>query len=54
MSTRIFCKQNAKIETTFMRNLTEIDSFKIHKDVLILLRGNTQVIEAKKFSKKEE
>lgn len=53
MSTRKFCKQNAKIETTFMRNLTEVDSFEIKEDVLILLRGNIRVIEAKKASTKE-
>ena len=47
-STRKFCQENAEIESTFMRNLNEVDSFKIHKDVLILLRGKTQVIEAKK------
>ena len=54
MSTRKFCKQNAKIETTFMRNLSEVDNYKIDEDVLILLLGNTQLIEAKKVSEKEE
>ena len=53
MSTRKFCQENAEIETTFMRNLTEVGSFKIHKDVLILLRGKTQLIEAKKVLEKE-
>ncbi len=52
-STRKFCQENAEIETTFMRNLTEVDSFKIHKDVLILLRGKTHVIEAKKVLGKD-
>ena len=53
MSTRKFCQETAEIETTFMRNLTEVDSFKIQEEVLILLRGNTHVIEAKKVSEKE-
>lgn len=53
MSTRKFCQETAEIETTFMRNLTEVDSFKIQEEVLILLRGNTHVIEAKKVLKKE-
>ena len=52
-STRKFCQENAEIETTFMQNLTEVDSFKIHKDVLILLRGETQVIEAKRVLGKD-
>lgn len=53
MSTRKFCRENAKIETAFMRNLTEADSYKIEDDVLILLQGNTQKIKAKKVSKTE-
>ena len=53
MSTRKFCQETAEIETTFMRNLTEVDNFKIQEGVLILLRGNTHVIEAKKVSEKE-
>ena len=54
MSTKMFCQENAKIESAFMSNLTDVDGFKIHEDVLILLRGNTQVINAKKVSKKEK
>ena len=54
MSTKMFCQENAKIESVFMSNLTDVDGFKIHEDVLILLRGNTQVIKAKKVSKKEK
>ena len=54
MSTRKFCQEKAEIETIFMRNLTEVDGFEIKEDVLILLRGNTHVIEAKKVSTKEK
>ena len=53
MYTRKFCQETAEMETTFMRNLTEVDNFKIQEEVLILRRGNTHVIEAKKVSEKE-
>ena len=49
-STRMFCQENAEIETTFMRNLTEVDGYKFHKDILVLLRGKTHVVEAKRKS----
>lgn len=54
MSTRRFCQETAEIEATFMQNLTEVDGFKIQEQVLILLRGNTHVIEAKKVSNKDD
>ena len=53
MSTKMFCQENTEIETIFMQNLSDVDGFKIHKDVLILLKRNTPIIEAKKVLKKE-
>ena len=35
-----------------MKIFTEVDSFKIQEEMLILLRGNTHVIEAKKVKEK--
>lgn len=49
MTTRKICQENAEIETTCMRNLTEVDGYKIQEDVLVLLRGKTHVVEAKRI-----
>lgn len=48
MQTKMFCQENTETESIFMRNLSEVDGFKIQKDMLILLRENTHLIEAKK------